>query len=246
MSVDQPGPETDAPGGDPSRVAAAPAVDPIQPVVGETDGGGGEGPVEGPAAVEDSAAPEAPLARQNRVLKLVCLVLFLLTVALAVVAALASSRLHRERSDRRAVLDVSGRFATALLTYDYRHLEDAKKRVLALSVGKFRDEYQQAYSGGLDVLLQQTKATSEVTVTHLYVSEVSGDHAEAVVVVNQTATGASGKRPSIDQYVQLDLVRAGRSWKVDNVTNLTDTAASGPAGTGSSSTTTTTAAKPSK
>jgi Mce-associated membrane protein len=160
---------------------------------------------------------------------LACLALFLLSVILAALAAVQSSRLHRERADRQDVTSVAGRFATALLTYDYRNLPAAKARVLALSVGKFRQEYEQAYSGGLDVLITQTKAISQVTVTHLYVGEIAGGHAEAVIVVNQTSTGTTGTHPAIDQYVQLDLVRVSGRWKVDNVTNLTDTQAQAPA-----------------
>jgi Mce-associated membrane protein len=191
-------------------------------------------------AAEDAAAEDAPAEeaepergraaddperarRRIRALTLGCLALFLLSVGLAVTAAVLSSQLHRDRSDRDAVRSTAGRFATALLTYDYRNLEAAKKRVLALSAGKFRQEYQQAYSGGLDVLITQTKARSEVTVTHLYVSDVSHDQAEAVVVVNQTSSGTTGTHPVIDQYVQLSLVKVGGQWKVDNVTNLTDT-----------------------
>lgn len=183
-----------------------------------------DAPAEEPEPEQGRAADDPErLRRRIRALTLGCLALFLLSVGLAVTAAVLSSQLHRDRSDRDAVRSTAGRFATALLTYDYRNLEAAKKRVLALSAGKFRQEYQQAYSGGLDVLITQTKARSEVTVTHLYVSDVAHDQAEAVVVVNQTSSGTTGTHPVIDQYVQLSLVKVGGQWKVDNVTNLTDT-----------------------
>ena len=201
------------------------SADPAVSTAAEQGGDGVAVPTE-PSPPEPGAAEltSGAARRQiNRGLVLSCLALFLLSVLLAAVAAVQSSRLHRERADRRDVTSVAGRFATALLTYDYRNLPAAKARVLALSVGKFRQEYEQAYSGGLDVLITQTKAISQVTVTHLYVGEIAAGHAEAVIVVNQTSTGTTGTHPAIDQYVQLDLVRVSGEWKVDNVTNLTDT-----------------------
>ena len=66
-------------------------------------------------------------------------------VGMAVVAANLNSKLDRERGDRHQVEAASSQLASRLLTYDYRHLDDTKGKVLAYAAGKFRDDYQQQF-----------------------------------------------------------------------------------------------------
>jgi Mce-associated membrane protein len=191
----------------------------------------------------DDAAPEVDLRqetpgdqgqtardRTKRALAAACVGLFCLSVALAVVAAAQSSGLHDERGRRRGVEEVAGRFTTALLTYDYKNLPQARERVLALSTGNFRKEYEQAFTGGLDVLLKESRATSEGTVTNIYVGSVDEDTAEAIAVANAVAEGVSGTRRTVASYIELRLVRVSGRWRVDGVTNLNFGQGQGAAG----------------
>jgi Mce-associated membrane protein len=157
---------------------------------------------------------------RTRRLVAICAALFVLSVGLAVLAAVLASKLESERSRHHDVEEVAGRFATALLTYDHEHLDDAKRRVLALSTGKFRREYEQAFTAGLDVLIRETKATSSGTVTDVFVGGVEQDTASAIVVANAVSEGTAGTRRSVASYIQLELVRVSGAWRVDGVTNL--------------------------
>lgn len=222
-------------------------------IIDDRDAGGhpAAGPDDGPPDVTDGGAAGSGLQEADtaaprsgaRALQLVCIALFLLSVLLAALAAVQSSRLHKERGDRQAVREVAGRFVTALLTYDYRSLDTAKQRVLAFAAGNFRDTYEQAYKGGLDVLLTQTKGHSEVTVTHIYVGDLSGDQADVIVAYNQTTSGVAGSRSLLEQYVELNMVRVSGHWKIDGSTNITDVAPARPASSGTPATTTPTTTK---
>lgn len=176
-----------------------------------------------PAEVEGGDSAEVPAAgsgRRRPGLVLAVIVLAVLSVVLALVAAVLASRLDAERGTRRTVERVAGTFTTALLTYDYNDLDAAKHRVLSLSTGKFKKEYEQAFGGGLDELLKQTQSRSKGTVTDIYVGEVSDGTADVIVVANAQAEGTSGTRRTVASYIQLQLVQVGGRWRVDGVTNL--------------------------
>jgi hypothetical protein len=127
---------------------------------------------------------------------------------------------------------VSGELATALLTYDFEHLDASRDRVLARATGKFRKEYEAAFDGGLRTLITETKAKSRGTVTDIFVSDIDDRTASTIVVANAVADGTAGRRASLASYIQLDLVEVGGRWRVDGVTNLTfNQGAGGGAGT---------------
>lgn len=148
-------------------------------------------------------------------------------VALLVVIALGTSLLaadgtadrNRDRQDRKAVEEVSGRLATALSTYDYRDFEATKRRVLALSTGAFANQYERAV-GALASLIDQTKATSEATAGDVFVGSIDEGKASAIVVLEIRAAGVGGPRVSVDNYVDLSLVKVEGEWRVDGVRNL--------------------------
>lgn len=177
-----------------------------------------------PGAVEGAepevAAPRARPDRARRRLAVACAALFGLSVGLAVLAAVLSARLADERDRHQAIEEVAGRFAAALLTYDFEKLDASKQRVLELSTGNFRKEYERAFVGGLDKLYLETKARSVGTVKDVFVGTVEDDTANAIVVADAVAEGTSGTRRRLDSYIQLDLVRVGGRWRVDGVTSL--------------------------
>jgi hypothetical protein len=137
----------------------------------------------------------------------------------SLLAANATSARNRDREDRQAVEEVAGRLATALSTYDYRDFEATKRRVLALSTGAFATEYERAV-GALVSLIDQTKATSEATAVDVYVGNLDGGKASAIVVIEIRASGVGGPRVSVDNYVDLSLVKVEGQWRVDGVRNL--------------------------
>ena len=183
----------------------------------------------------------SPASRRARGLLIACIALFVLSVGLGILTAVLASKLDREVATRDDVEETAGRFATALLTYHHEDLERSKQAVLDLSTGKFRREYEQAFNGGLDVLITETKATSEGTVTDVFVSDVEEDTATAIVVADVRVTGTAGERRGASSYIQLELVRVAGRWRVDGVTNLNFGQNGTPTGVPSSPETTTTA-----
>jgi hypothetical protein len=108
----------------------------------------------------------------------------------------------------------------ALLTYDHQNLDAAKRRVLSLATGNFRDEYEKAFAGGLEMLLRETQARSEGATEEVFIGPIEDDAVTVIVVVNAIANGTAGRRVLADSYIRLQLVKVGGRWKVDGVTNL--------------------------
>lgn len=177
-----------------------------------------------PALPDEEEAPAAPASEPEqpgrRRLVLLASALFGLSVGLAILAAFLANRLDAEQDRGDDIRAVAGQFTAALLTYDFEQLDASKDRVLDLSTGNFKRQYEQAFTGGLDVLLKETKARSEATVTDVYLGEVADHTATAIVVADALAEGTAGSRRTISSYIQLELVKVGGRWRVDGVTNL--------------------------
>ncbi len=166
------------------------------------------------------AGPSDRRARRGPALLWAALaVLLVVALATSLLAADATADRNRERADRQAVEEVAGRLATALSTYDYRDFEATKRRVLALSTGAFSSEFERAV-GALASLIDQTKATSEATVNDVFVGNLGAGKASAIVRLEIRATGVGGPRVSLDNYVDLSLVKVEGEWKVDGLSNL--------------------------
>lgn len=174
----------------------------------------------------------------RRAMLALCAVLFVLAAGLAAFGADRATALSAERDRRESIEETSGRFAAALLTYDYKDLEKSRTAVRSMSTEKFKKEYQRAF-GSLEVLLTQTEARSQGTVTEVYLGEVDDDTATVIVVADAISHTKSGTRRTLASYIQLDLVKVSSSWLVNGVTNLNF-------GQGAGASTTTTTAKPAK
>lgn len=198
--------------------------------------------VDGHEAQPEPAEPPAPPAPKRRGLVVLCVVLGIAAAGFAVISALATAQLDNERGDREEVADVSGAFASALLTYDYRDLAGAKKRVLDMSTGKFKAEYEKAFDGGLDRLFEATQSRSAGTVTDVFVGPIEDDTVTTIAVVDAVSSGTAGGRRLVSSYIELQLVKVGGRWKVDGVSNLNLTAPTSESVVPGASTTTTTAA----
>src|SRR5205085_2613826 len=82
-------------------------------------------------------------------------------------AAQQHHQLQQSKDARAGVEQVASRFASAVLTYDYRNLDKTKQGVLALSTGKFHTDYEQNF-GGLSALFTTTKGQSTATVKDVF------------------------------------------------------------------------------
>ena len=107
---------------------------------------------------------------------------------------------------------MGSRFASAVLTYDYRDLDKTKVAVLGLATGKFRTDYEQNFSG-LSALFTSTKGQSTATVKDVFVSGIDHDTASAIVVLDERGQGTSGQRLNVDWYLRLSLVKVRGTWR---------------------------------
>jgi hypothetical protein len=138
---------------------------------------------------------------------------------MAVLAATFYNRYHSQANDRRQVEQVSGRFASALLTYDYRNLDKAKAQVLSMATGNFRKDYESNF-GALKAVLEAGKNKSSSTIREVFVAPIEHDATSSFIVLDLTVDGVAGTNRRYSEYVKLDLVKVQSGWRVDGVTNL--------------------------
>lgn len=188
--------------------------------------------------VEPQPSLPGATAPSNRGLKLAVVSLAALSFALAVVAAVSSSRASDEAP---AVRRAAGAFSTAILTYDYNDVAAWKKNVLRLSTGVFKKQFD-SYSASLGKIFVDTKNTSDVRDLTIYLNDVDDHAASAIVVVKTITSGVSGKGRAVTAYLQVDLVETGNGWLVDGLTNLNLGAAPAGAATPTTAPTSTTSA----
>lgn len=170
--------------------------------------------VEADPVVEPAAEPAAEPLAPKRSSRLVWLTAMLGVVALASLAAAASlwTTLNSERDERVEVRRVSGSFAEAIHTYDFENLEASQKKVLALSTGNFRREYEKDFVGGLSEVIKKARAQSTGTATDVFLKEIEDGTATTLVSVNTVSTGAVIRMTT---YVELRLVKVDGRWLVD-------------------------------
>ncbi|MBV8560751.1 MAG: hypothetical protein JO050_08250, partial [Acidimicrobiia bacterium] len=175
-----------------------------------------ENPPTGAAPQEDARAPSRTAFRAAVAL---AIVFFVGTIVAVVFAAQQHRQLQQSKDARAGVDQVASRFASSVLTYDYRNLDQTKQAVLALSTGKFRTDYDQNF-GGLSALFTATKGQSTATVKDVFVSGIQNDTATAIVVLDERGQGTSGQRLNVDWYLRLSLVKVNGNWRVDDLINL--------------------------
>jgi hypothetical protein len=160
-------------------------------------------------------------------------------VVMTWVAASLESDLDEERSGDNDVARVAGTFAEAFFTLDYREADRWHDEVVALATGTFRDEYEEAFEGGLDELMRRTRPVWAVTIDEVLVGDVEDGKANAVAVVDISQDGTGGAREIPNAYVRLGLVRVEGEWRVDSVTypQATDPVPLDPSSPSSTSTT---------
>ncbi len=148
-----------------------------------------------------------------------CLALFLSTVGLAAFATTLSSARDPDNGDIGQVRDVSARFATALLSYDYRNLPPAKADILALSTPRQRAQYEREFPQ-LAQALTQAQVRAAAKVKRVYVGPLTATTATSIVVADAASESTAGVKAALASYLQLDLAKVGGKWLVDHVANV--------------------------
>ena len=189
-------------------------------------GHGGAAPEEVVTDEVTGPAERAPASRSVRrrspgfvVAAVLAVVFFASTVLLAVVAAGLKADKDELVDGRAEVADVSGRFVSALLSYDYRDPEGFRSRVLAFTAPPFTEQFEQSLAE-LEAAFAGVDAVSVPTIGDVFVSEVEQGAATAIVSYSRVLNGVAGERSESNLYVRLGLVEREDGWRVNDVINL--------------------------
>lgn len=115
---------------------------------------------------------------------------------------------------------VASRFATNLLTFDYRTLSEDLRRIAQDATGTFEREFEgvSAVSGNV----VDAQAVSEGEVQGVSISSRSDDSSVALVFLRRTIQNRSQEEPRTQfQFLELTLVNTPEGWKVDDVKDPT-------------------------
>ncbi len=90
-------------------------------------------------------------------------------------------------SETPEVADVSTELATLISNYDSTNIEERREQVLALAVGRFREQYEQIVGQGLGPAIEEASASSRGQILQgPEVSFVSASEAVAILQTTQT------------------------------------------------------------
>lgn len=146
-------------------------------------------------------------------LALAFVIVILLTLGLAALVLR-----NDDKAVRTEVLQVSQRFLTLLTTYNADTLAEQSAEILALSTGQFRSEYTTVTGGEFPARLRETEADSKGRILRIAVTDIVGDDATVLGLVEVTTKNKSTPTPkSVENLIELTLVRATGGWRVGSV-----------------------------
>lgn len=116
------------------------------------------------------------------------------------------------------VAAVATEVATLLTNYDSTNIEQRRSEIVELSVGRFREQYEDLLSQGLGAALEETSASSRGQILQgPDVSFVTGSEASAILRTSQTVQSNENPSGRTFEYVmQLTLIDTpDDGWKVN-------------------------------
>jgi hypothetical protein len=116
------------------------------------------------------------------------------------------------------VADTASEVATLLLNYDSTNIEQRRSEIVPLTVGRFRQQYEDLLSQGLGAALEDTSATSRGEIQQG--PDVSfASPSEAIAIMSTTQTTQSSQNPSgrtFNYVLRLTLIDTPEGgWKVN-------------------------------
>jgi Mce-associated membrane protein len=165
---------------------------------------------------DDTSGPEGATSRTPTWAWIVIAVLgaaLIFMTTLAVIQWKRADDLRHNESVHKAAELTAARFASALYTYDYTDLAAAKARVLPLLSDKYAKSFE-ANSPSQQAEVTRLKAKETAKVAGVFLTDVVGDKAAAVVILDTSLQSTAGNRTSTS-YLDVALVRQGSTWKVD-------------------------------
>jgi hypothetical protein len=141
-----------------------------------------------------------------------------LAVIVAVLAIVLFTRGQSEKARQDKVKNTAEKFALALSTYDYRHLNSDLGKVRGMGVGNFRYQYEDVLgANSFTKALSDNKAIATAKVkSGPFVAALTPDDARTFTVVSQTIKGNSAPQGETRNVrVESILVRTPKGWRVD-------------------------------
>jgi hypothetical protein len=141
-----------------------------------------------------------------------------MAVIVAAVAIVLATRGQSAKGRQTEVKNVAERFAVALLSYDYRHLDRDLNKVRAMGVGNFPYQYKDILGGNsFASTLRGNEAVAKAKVkSGPFVVALRKDDARTFTVVSQIITGKSSPNGATRNVrVESILVRTPQGWRID-------------------------------
>jgi Mce-associated membrane protein len=183
-----------------------------------------------PEPVEPEAAPGRTGGFLGRLAAIPTLVLALLGVVLVaaiVLAAVLGVRLQQRVDVFEAGPDASAaaeRALTAVLSYDYRHMEADRDRAAQFLTPSYRKQYVKNFDDlltkgpdGTPGPAEKTKAVVTADVLDTAVVDAESDRVRVLVFVNQSSVKGDAAPTVFQNRVVATLVHQGDRWLVDNI-----------------------------
>jgi Mce-associated membrane protein len=139
-------------------------------------------------------------------------------VLAAVLLAIELQDAPDEEARRQEILQAARQQGVNITTLDHRSVERDLQRVLALSTGNFRAEFE-AGTKDLTDLVVENKAVSTGEVLEAGIVTADSDSARVLVVADSTVSNSTTEEQQVRHYrMQLDLVRRGDRWLTSALT----------------------------
>ena len=179
-----------------------------------------------PDAPDDPREPDAPVdlrkapagpGRRGRFASLAAALGIAALVAVAVLQTIRVADRDEQLDERRAVAAAAGAVAEAILSYDYTDTEGSLERLHEHIGGEFEEVYDETFRAVQVPLITQLEAVATAVVNDTYVTEVDGDTAKAIVLVDQTVQSTAGLRTLTGTFLQMELVKRDGRWIVEEI-----------------------------
>jgi hypothetical protein len=141
-----------------------------------------------------------------------------MAVIVAVLAIVLALRGESPKGRQTEVKNVAERFAIALSTYDFHHLNSDLGKVRGMGVGNFRYQYEDVLgANSFEQALKSNEAVAKAKVkSGPFVVALGKDDARTFTVVSQTISGKSApKGETRNVRVESILVRTPQGWRID-------------------------------
>jgi hypothetical protein len=171
-----------------------------------------------PEVEEIDDAPRGRLVSLRAVLAALGVVALVAALTLALQQRSRADDLDRDAADRHAVATAAARFGEVYLSYDFASSDGSGGAVLDLVTPKFAAEFKANRAPGIEELFTNLGTSTTATTDEVFVGDVSGDHARALVVVDVVAkSDASGTQTLTGLSFVVELSRTDDGWLVDEV-----------------------------